>query len=181
MARQHAPGNLEVIYNQATLYEDQGRFDDAIRAASDAISAVKADTEITPARRRNLAILYQLLGLLRIATRNSSGAVSALQELQKLGPEEDLRARLLIVESFRDAHDLPSAFVEMKKALAAYPNDRGLRINQALLYGENGEPDVAAQSLRALLTKSPADLDVQLNLAQVYMENRRYADADQSL
>jgi tetratricopeptide (TPR) repeat protein len=181
LARQHAPGNLEVIYNQATLYEDQGRFDDAIRAASDAISAVKADTEITPARRRNLAILYQLLGRLNSDSENYSGAVSALQELQKLGPEEDLRARLLIVESFRDAHDLPSAFVEMKKALAAYPNDRGLRINQALLYGENGEPDVAAQSLRALLTKSPADLDIQLNLAQVYMENRRYADADQAL
>lgn len=181
LARQHAPGNLEVIYDQATLYEDQGRFAEALRAASDALAAVKSQTEVTPARRRNLAILYQLMGHLNSDTENYSAAVSAFQELQKLGPEEDLRARLLIVESYRDAHDLSTAFAEMKKALAAYPNDRGLRISQALLYGENGQPDLAAQSLGTLLARSPADLEIQINLAQVYMENRRFTEAEEAL
>jgi tetratricopeptide (TPR) repeat protein len=181
LARQHAPGNLEVIYSQATLYEDQGRFDEAIRVASDAVAAVKSQTEVTPARRRNLAILYQLVGRLNRDAENYSAAVSSFQELQRLGPEEDLRSRVLIVESYRDARDLPSAFAEMSKALAAYPNDRSLRINQALLYGENGQPDQAAQSLRTLLTRSPADLEIQINVAQVYLENRRYAEAEDAI
>jgi Tfp pilus assembly protein PilF len=65
--------------------------------------------------------------------------------------------------------------------LAAYPNDRSLRINQALLYGENGQPDLAAQSLRALLTRSPADLEIQINVAQVYLQNRRYTEAEDAI
>ncbi len=179
-ARQRAPGNLEVIYNLATLYEDQGRYEDGVRTATDAIAMVKSE-EITPGRRRNLAILYQLQGRLNRSAGNYAAAVASFQELQKLGPEEDQRSRLLIVESYRDARDLPSAFAEMSKALAAYPNDRSLRVSQALLYGENGQPDMAAQSLRALLTNSPDDRDIQINIAQVYLQNRRYPEADEAI
>ena len=181
LAKQRDPGNLEVIYNEATLYEDQGRFEDALRVASDAVAAVKARTEVTPALRRNLAILYQLVGRLNRAAENYSAAIRSFEELQRLGPEEDLRARMLIVESYQAARDLPSAFAEMIKALAAYPNDRSLRINQALLYGDSGQPDLAAESLRALLTRSPADLEIYINVAQVYLENRRYAEAEEAI
>lgn len=179
-ARQRAPDNLEVIYNQATLYEDQGRFEEAVRVASEAIDAVKSRA-ITPGRRRNLAILYQLAGRLNRGAGNYDAAIGDFQELQKLGPEEDQRARLLIVESYRDARDLPSAFAEITSALAAYPNDRSLRVSQALLYGENGQPDLAAQSLRALLNRSPADLEIQINVAQVYLQNRRFAQAEEAI
>src|SRR5580693_842142 len=34
-ARQYAPGSLEVMYNEAMLYEAQGRYEDAIRVLSD--------------------------------------------------------------------------------------------------------------------------------------------------
>jgi tetratricopeptide (TPR) repeat protein len=179
-ARQHAPDNLEVIYNQATLYEDQGRFEDAIGVASDAIHMVMSQ-QVAPTRRRNLAVLYQLQGQLNRDAGNYPAAINSFQELQKLGPEEDQRARLLIVESYRDARDLPSAFSEMTKALGAYPNDRSLRVTQALLYGQNGQPDLAAQSLRALLTATPADLDIQIDLVEVYLENRRYAQAEEAI
>jgi tetratricopeptide (TPR) repeat protein len=181
LAKQRAPSNLDVIYNEATLYEEQGRFEDAIRVASDAVAVVKARTEAAAGRRRNLAILYQLLGRLYRAAENYPAAVSSFQELQRLGPEEDLRARLLIIDSYRAARNLPSAFAEMDKALAAYPNDRSLLINRALLYGGKGQPDLASQSLRALLNRSPADLEIYINVAQVYLDNRRYAEAQEAL
>src|SRR5271163_5263465 len=40
-ARQYAPGSLEVMYNEAMLYEAQGRFEDAIRVLSDAVTGLK--------------------------------------------------------------------------------------------------------------------------------------------
>ena len=43
-ARQFAPGSLEVMYNEAMIYESQGRFDDAIRVLSDAVTGVKAQS-----------------------------------------------------------------------------------------------------------------------------------------
>ena len=179
-ARRRAPGNLEVIYNQATLYEDQGRFEEAVRVANEAISAVKSQ-DIVPTRRRNLAILYQLRGRLNRSAGDYPAAIGSFEELQQLGPEEDQRARLLIIDSYREARDLSSAFAEMNKALAEYPNDRNLRISQALLYGDNSQPELAVESLRMLLTRSPADREIQINIAQVYLQNRRYAQAEEAL
>src|SRR6266446_5896095 len=40
-ARQYAPGSLEVMYNEAMLYQAQGRYEDAIRVLSDAVTGIK--------------------------------------------------------------------------------------------------------------------------------------------
>jgi tetratricopeptide (TPR) repeat protein len=61
-ARQYAPGSLEVMYNEAMLYQAQGRYDDAIRVLSDAATGVKAQPAVQPSRRRSLAILYPAFG-----------------------------------------------------------------------------------------------------------------------
>src|SRR5437867_923923 len=39
-ARQYAPGSLEVMYNEAMLYQAQGRYEDAIRVLSDAVTGI---------------------------------------------------------------------------------------------------------------------------------------------
>ena len=180
-AKQRAPGNLEVIYAEASVYEDQGRFTDAIKVLSDAVAAAKGQSEVTPARRRTLAILYQLLGQLYREADNTASAVSALQEMGRLGPEEDRRARALIIDAYSSARDLPRAIEETGKALKDYPGDRGFRITQALLTGESNKPDQAAELLRPMLQNSSADVEIYLNLAQVYQQGRRYDDAEKSL
>lgn len=184
LAKQRAPGNLEVIYNQAAIYETQERFEDAIRVLSDAVTGLKAQNELADSsapRRRTLAILYQLLGQLYRDTQNYTAAINTFEEMLKLGPEEDRRARLLIVESYRSGHQLPQALDETKKALAAYPNDRSMRLAQALLYGDNNQIDQAVQILKGTLGNSPADLEVYFDLAQVYEHGKRFGDAEQAI
>ena len=56
-ARQYAPGSLEVMYNEAMIYEAQGRYEDAIKVLSDAVVGVKGQSAVLPNRRRSLAIL----------------------------------------------------------------------------------------------------------------------------
>src|SRR6202008_591822 len=121
-ARQYAPGSLEVMYNEAMLYQAQGRYDDAIRVLSDAVTGVKAQSTVLPSRRRSLAILYQQLGLLYRDVQNYQAAVYTFQELGHLGEEEDHRARLLIMETYRLAKDMPKALQAGREALAKYPN-----------------------------------------------------------
>jgi len=43
-ARQYAPGSLEVMYNEAMLYQAQGRYEDAIRVLSDAVTGIKGQS-----------------------------------------------------------------------------------------------------------------------------------------
>ena len=83
-----------MTYYEASIYEDEGRFDDSIRVLSDAVTAVKTESEFTPSRRRTLAILYQQLGQLYRETSNYTAAVNTFEEMLRLGTEEDRRARV---------------------------------------------------------------------------------------
>ncbi len=179
-ARQYAPGSLEVMYNEAMLYEAQGRYEDAIRVLSDAVTGLKSQSTVLPSRRRSLAILYQQLGQLYRDTQNFQAAIYTFEELGRLGEEEDRRSRMLIMDTYRAAKDLPKALQAGKDALAKYPSDPGLRTSNALLLGENGQTDEAVKVLRSQLTRSEADRDIYLNVAQVYERGRRYKEAEEA-
>ena len=179
-ARQYAPGSLEVMYNEAMLYEAQGRYEDAIRVLSDAVTGMKAQSAGLSSRRRSLAILYQQLGQLYRDTQNFQAAIYTYEELGHLGEEEDRRARMMIMDTYRAAKDLPKALQAGKDAVTKYPSDPGIRASDALLLGENGQTDEAVKMLRAQLTKSPADRDTYLNIAQVYERGRRYKEAEEA-
>jgi tetratricopeptide (TPR) repeat protein len=180
-AKQRAPGNLEVVYSEAMIYEAQGRYSDAIQTLNTAVASLKSETTAAPTNRRSLAVLYEQLGRLYIDSENYTDAIKILGDMAQLGEEEARRASVLMVEAYRAAGDLPHALEAAASAIAKYPDERELRVTRALLLGENGDPDQAASQLRALLTHSAADLDIDLDLAQVYQQNKRYDDAEAAL
>jgi tetratricopeptide (TPR) repeat protein len=179
-AQQVNPGSLEVLYNKAMIYEAQGRYDDAIRVLSDAITGVKSQSTVLPSRRRSLSVLYQQLGMLYRDVQNYQAAIYTFQELGHLGDEEDHRARLLIMDTYRLAKDMPKALQAGREAMAKYPNDEAIKSSMALLLGENQQTDEAVKLLETDLKGTAADRDTYLNLSQVYERGRRYADAEQA-
>jgi tetratricopeptide (TPR) repeat protein len=179
-ARQYAPGSLEVMYNEAMIYESQGRYDDAIKVLSDAVSGVKSQSNVLPNRRRSLAILYQQLGQLYRDAQNYQAAVYTYQELGHLGEEEDRRARLLLMETYRQSKDLAKALQIGKEALAKYPDSEPIRSSYALLLGENQQADEAVKLLQASLKNNSADRDIYLNVAQIYERARNYKEAEEA-
>jgi tetratricopeptide (TPR) repeat protein len=179
-ARQYAPGSLDVMYNEAMLYQAQGRNEDAIRVLSDAVTGIKGQPQGSPSRARSLGILYQQLGQLYRDTQNYQAAIYTYQELGRLGEEEDRRARLLMMDIYRAAKDLPKALQTGKDAVAKYPSDVSLRSSEALLLGESGQTDDGVKLLRTQLTGKPGDRDVYLNIAQVYERGRRYKEAEEA-
>jgi tetratricopeptide (TPR) repeat protein len=179
-ARQYAPGSLEVMYNEAMLYQAQGRFEDAIRVLSDAVTGIKAQSPVQPSRRRSLAILFQQLGQLYRDTQNYQAAIFTYEELGHLGEEEDRRARMMILDTYRAAKDLARALQTSKEALAKYPADPAIRTSHALLLGENGQTEDAIKILRALLHGNEGDRETYLNIAQVNERGRRYKEAEEA-
>jgi len=178
-ARQYLPGSLDVMYQEAMLYQAQGRNDDAIRVLSEAVTSVKNQAEGMPTRRRSLAVLYQQLGQLYRTTENFQAAVFTYQELGHLGEEEDRRARLLLMETYRTAKELPKALQAGKEALAKYSTDNSIKSSYALLLGEAGKTDDALALLKPQLKGTDADREVYLNIAQIYERARRYKEAEQ--
>jgi tetratricopeptide (TPR) repeat protein len=179
-AQQYDRGSLQVLYNQALLYEAQGRYDEGIRVLSDAITGIKSQSTLLPSNRRRLAVLYQQLGMLYRDVQNYQAAVYTFQELGHLGDEEDHLARLLIMDTYRLAKDMPKALQTGREAMAKYPDDQEIRASQALLLGENQQTDEAAKLLQTGLKGTSADRDIYLNLSQVYEEGRRYPEAEEA-
>jgi tetratricopeptide (TPR) repeat protein len=179
-ARQYAPGSPEIMYNEAMLYQAQGRFEDAIRVLSNALTGIKGQSSALSTRRQSLAILYQQLGQLYRETQNYPAAVHTFEELGHLGEEEDRRARMLVMDTYRSAKDLPKALQLGREALAKYPADPAIRTSLALLLGENGQTDDAVKILKAQLHGDAADRETYLNIAQVYERGRHYQQAEEA-
>src|SRR5882724_6742933 len=179
-ARQFSPGNLNVMYNEAMLYEAQGRYEDAVRVLSEAVTGVKGQSVSMPSRRRSLAVRYQQRGQLYRETQNFAAAVNTYVELGRLGEEEDRRARLLIIEAYKMGKDLPKALQAGKEACAKYPKDPAIKSSYALLLGETNQTEEAVKLIHAQLNGTGADRETYLNIAQIYERARRYKEAEQA-
>jgi tetratricopeptide (TPR) repeat protein len=197
-AKQLAPGSLEVLYNEALLYEDQGRYDDAVKVLSDAIAGIRSQSSSarnpggavagsdpenpagTEASPNALAILYEQLGHAYREEEDYTAAIQTYQEMGKLGADAQKRAEMLLIDTYRESRDLDHAIAETKKVLEAAPNDPGLTVTLAMLYGEKSDAEAATQLLDGLLKGNDSDQEIYLNLAQVQERGRKYAEAEQS-
>lgn len=177
-AKQLAPGSLEVLYHEALLYEDQGRYGDAIKVLTDAIAGIKSQSagEGNPGA---LAILYEQLGRTYREQENYPAAIRTFEDMAKLGPEAQRRAQMLLIDTYRESHDLDRAIVETKKALDQNPKDQSLNVTLAMLYGEKADTAAATKLLTALLRGNDSDQEIYLDLAQVQERGRKYTEAEE--
>lgn len=177
-AQQLAPGNLEVLYNQALLDEDEGKFDDAIKTLTDAIAGLKSQGGGTNANA--MGILYEQLGEAYAQAHNYPLAIETFQDMGKLGGEAQDRARLHLIETYRDSHDIDRAITEAKAGLDAQPNDPALTITLAMLYGEKSDAATATKLLKGLLHGNSSDQEIYIDIAQVQERGKQFADAELS-
>jgi tetratricopeptide (TPR) repeat protein len=178
-AKQLSPGSLEVLYNEALLYEDQGRYDDAVKVLTDAIAGIKSQTT-NDDNSNALAILYEQLGHAYREQKKYDQAVLAYRDMQKLGPDSQKRGQLLLIDTYRDSHQVDAAITEAKKALDASPKDPGVTVSLALLYGEKSEPAQGTKLLEGLLQGNDSDQEIYIDIAQVQERGKQFPEAEQS-
>jgi len=178
-AKQLAPDSLEILYSQALLYEDQGRYADAVKILTDAINGLKSQSggEENP---NALSILDEQLGRVYTEQGNYSAAISTYQQMSQLGPDAKKRAQMLLIDAYRQSHNLDEAIATTKKALADAPKDQSLTVTLAMLYGEKGDADSGTKLLTPLLQGTDADQEIYLDLAQVQERGRKYDEAAKS-
>jgi tetratricopeptide (TPR) repeat protein len=178
-AKQLAPGSLKILYDEALLYEDQGHFDQAVKVLTDAIAGIKSQTggDGNPGAQ---SILYEQLGHAYREQRNFPAALAAFEQMGKLNADSNKRSRLLMIETYRDSHDIDRAITEAKKALDESPDSTEMTVTLAMLYGEKSDTAGARQLLQGLLKGSDADQEIYLDIAQVESRGKKYADAEQS-
>jgi tetratricopeptide (TPR) repeat protein len=177
-AKKYAPGNLEVLYNEALLYEAQARYKDAIQVLTDAIAGMKAQQQEGQPAPNALAILYEQLGMAYRSAGDFSTAERTFEEMKALGPNTEKRSELLLIDTYRASGDIKRAISEAQNARTASPDDQNLGVTYAMLLGDDGQTDEAVKVIRGFLKGNPEDRETYLDLAQVEERGKRYAAAE---
>ncbi len=177
-ARQLSPDSLEVAYNEALIAKAQGRYQDAVNVLSSTIADLQHNSSNRAANPRVYSILYEELGGLYRRQGNFPAAIDTFQKMAALGPDEANRSRLELIETYRENNQIDQAISEAQQGLTANPKDRRLKVTYALLLGDKERTDEAVKTLKALLDGSASDRDLFLDLAQVELRGRRFAQAE---
>jgi tetratricopeptide (TPR) repeat protein len=177
------PESMEVPYNLALLHEAQGQTDEAIQDIQEVLGQTsKSDTgQYSPREKANRAILLERLGVLYRSTENYTAAEETFRQMLENDQENAVRGATQLVETLRQAKELPRALAEAEAALQRFPEERSLMLTHVSLLGESGQGERASQMLRAMLQDKPGDREVLLTLAQVNERAKRYREAEQAI
>ena len=176
------PDNPEVTYQQALLEDLLGNPDKAIQLLQGLLKqAEKPDGHYTPAEANNRSIFLERLGVIYRVQEKYEQAMAVFRQMSALGDGPAARGEGLIIETLRLNRQPQKALEEAKAAVQKYPQDRQLHVLEATLLGEQGHVDEAIKLLQAMLKNSSADREIHMAMGQVYLQAKRFAEAEAAL
>ena len=169
----------EIPYQEALLEDAVGNKDKAIELLQGLVkSSEEAGDKYTAAEANNRALFLERLGLIYREQRKYEPALQTFRQILAL-PGQVGRGEQLIVDTLRMNHQMPQALGELEAQLQKFPDDRELRVLRALVMGELGQVDEAVKQLQALVNNTPADRELYVSMAQVYIQAKRFTEAEQ--
>ena len=183
-AKSLQPDNLdnpEIPYQQALLEDAVGNQDKAIGLLQGLIKGSEhAGGNYTPAEANNRALFLERLGLIYRQQRKYDLALQTFRQIVPLQGQA-ARGEQLVVDTMRLNHQLPQAQSELDSVLQKNPDDRELRTLRALVVGELGHVEEAVKQLQGQMKNTPADRDLYLSVAQVYIQAKQFGEAEQAV
>ena len=178
-ARKLEPDNLEIRYNEVNLCEAQGKTIEAIALMKDLLDSTAKQSYSQPERGNRLVLMERLAGMYRAAEKFEL-AVEMYRKMMELDPSSAARVAAQLVDTYRQAKDLPRAIEEAENAHKLHPNDRVVTLVRASLLADAGKADAAVSETRRLLNGKD-DRDTYVALAQVYEKLKDYGEMGKAL
>jgi tetratricopeptide (TPR) repeat protein len=181
-ARSLSPEDQEIPYQLSQLESTVGNYDKAV----DLLQGLLKDSEhpsgqYSVPEANNRALFLERLGQVYRDEQKYPQALDTFHQIQALGALQGPRAETLIVETLRLEHQPDKAMAEIDSAVKTYPKDQDLGILRATMLGERGKVDDAVTLLQSFLTQRPIDRAIYISISQVYLQAKRFSDADQAI
>ncbi|HEX4593161.1 MAG TPA: tetratricopeptide repeat protein, partial [Bryobacteraceae bacterium] len=181
-AKQIDPNNLEILYNDVSLLEAEGRIPDAVKTLKSILDTT-AKKSYNASEKSNRTLLLERLAYLYRQSEQYPQAVEIFRQIPDLDPDAAPRASAEIVETYQSAKDFAKAEAEADAAFKKYPNDRVVRSVHASLLADMGKIDQALAETRKLLDgkNGKNDRDVYISLSQIYEKAKNFAEMGKML
>jgi tetratricopeptide (TPR) repeat protein len=180
-AKPLAPEALDLIYNEALIYDALGRYDDATDVLTKLLSdSAHADGKYSDGEKANRAIFLDRLAIIYKEESKTTEAVATYKQLTALGGDYVKSGYQGQIDSYRDAHQWKEATAAAAEVAKAMPKDHAIQLMYAGQLADTGQVDegLALANAQLAVTKGTADeRDSRLALAQIYIRLKRFSDA----
>jgi len=172
------PKNLEAEYYLAIAYEQSGEPAEALKIFSQLLDETKAGSEEQKSNRlvfqEHLAANYQDMG-------ENDKAIAVYEEMVKSQKQPDARLVFLLINACRINRQLDKALALVKQYAGQFPGDANIGLVHARTLADAGKTREGVEILLKMLQADPSNVDIYVNLSQVYLQGKRYADAERVL
>ncbi len=181
-ARSLSPEDEEIPYQLAQLESTVGNYDKAVELLQGLLKdSEHSSGQYTVPEANNRALFLERLGQVYSNELKYSQALDTFRQILALGPLQGPRGESLIIETLRNAHEPDKAMTEVDSAVKTYPKDQDLGVLRATMLGERGHVDEAITVLQSFLTQRPIDRGIYITISQVYLQAKRFSDAEQAI
>jgi len=171
--------NIEVRYNEVSLYEAEGKLTDAVKTLKEILAGMPKRTA-TLEERNSRTFLQERLAILYRNSDQIELAVATFREIAEADPDSGPRAAAQIIDTYRTGKDFVSAEREAAAASKRYPNDRLIKLMTANVQADLGQFKEAEATLKSLLD-GKMDRDIWITLAQVYEKEKNWQAMGQAI
>jgi tetratricopeptide (TPR) repeat protein len=176
--------SLEAGFNEGLLLDVLGRLDEAVQTYENWLqqpSLYHANGAYTTEEKNNRGIFLERLGSIYHEQNKADKAIATYQKMIDLGGDTALRGYQGQVDIYRDAKQFDKAIEVSRKAVAADPKNRDLKLMLAGELADQGQVDEGLALAKSLLDNSENDRSIWLALAQMEIRLRRWKDAEDAI
>jgi len=181
-AQSMVPDLEEVSYDISTVYEIQGRYDDAAKILTGLLQKTDSSNgNLSQSDKNNRAIFLERLGTVYRDQNNDEMALATFRKMLTLGEDNEQRGYQEIIDTYRGAKQWQQATDAAREATEKLPKDRGLKMVYAAQLADMGQPEKGLEQVKSLLKGDSSDREIYISLAQMYSRLKRWTDAEQAL
>jgi tetratricopeptide (TPR) repeat protein len=181
-ARAKDPNSLEAGFNEGLLLDVLGRYDDAAATYEKMVDlTTHANGAYTQEEKTNRSIFLDRLASVYHEQNKTPEAIATYQKLIDLGGEFAKRGYQGEVDTYRDAKNFEAATDVCRKAVAANPNDRDLKLLLAWQLADTGKLEEGIALANSQLTGKQSDREVYLQISQIQLRIRHWKEAEDAL
>jgi tetratricopeptide (TPR) repeat protein len=165
----------EARFYLGVAYEESRKYAEAAKIFSDLLDDLGPNPE---EKNANYAVFQQHLAANYLEMRSFEKAIALYQEIAKADP----KANLQLLNAYRISRLFDKAISFGKQLFEKDPNDVQIGVVYARTLADAGRAKEGAEILSGLLQSNHQNADIYVNLvvnlSQVYLQDKRYADAE---
>ena len=170
-ALEYFPDDLEAKFYLGRAFEENGKYADAAKIFSNLLSAT---TDSSQESATNRILFQQHLAAVYLELREFEKSIALYQDMAKADP----RANAQLLNAYRISRQFEKALPFGKQLYEKDFKDISLGVLYARTLADAGKSAEGASILSGLLQSNPENIDLYVNLSQVYLQGKQYGNAE---